>query len=115
MDLHRQVAALVARQSVQDNRKFRDQLIAAAASGASNIAEGFARNSDPEFINFLRYALGSIAETVTRLLEGRHLGYFDAKELEGPLCLAQRATAATKGLLHYLRSGRHVARGRPRR
>ena len=114
MDLHRRVAALVARQLVQDNRRFRDQLIAAAASGAANIAEGFARNNDPEFVNFLRYALGSIAETVTRLLEGRHLGYFDANELEEPLCVARRAIAATRGLLLYLKRGRDDARGRHR-
>jgi four helix bundle protein len=112
MELHSRVAALVARRSVQDNRRFRDQLIAAATSGAANIAEGFARRNDGEFVNFLRYALGSIAETVTRLLEGRDLGYFDDHDLKEPRHLARRATAATKGLLRYLKRGRDDPRGR---
>ena len=38
----------------------------AAVSVLSNIAEGFERGSNQEFIQFLRYCLGSIAELRTQ-------------------------------------------------
>lgn len=40
----------------------RDQICRAAVSVPSNIAEGFERGSDKEFIRFLRFSLGSNAE-----------------------------------------------------
>lgn len=45
----------------------RDQVCRAAVSVPSNIAEGFERGSDKEFIRFLRISLGSIAELRTQL------------------------------------------------
>jgi len=41
----------------------------------SNIAEGAARNSKKEFIQFLHIALGSSAELETQLLIAERLGY----------------------------------------
>ena len=46
---------------------FRDQICRAAVSVPSNIAEGFERGSDKEFIRFLRISLGSVAELRTQL------------------------------------------------
>ena len=45
----------------------RDQICRAAVSVPSNIAEGYERGSDKEFIRFLRISLGSIAELRTQL------------------------------------------------
>ena len=41
----------------------------------SNIAEGSARNSTKEYIQFLYFALGSAAEVETQLLIPKNLGY----------------------------------------
>jgi four helix bundle protein len=46
--------------------KLRSQIADAAQSIASNIAEGYGRRSVSEYIQFLYYALGSMAETMTR-------------------------------------------------
>jgi len=46
--------------------KLRAQLIDAAQSVSANIAEGYGRRSAKEYIQFLYYALGSLAETLTR-------------------------------------------------
>ena len=43
----------------------------------SNIAEGAARNSKKEFIQFLYIALGSAAELETHLVISERLGYLD--------------------------------------
>ena len=46
--------------------KLRSQLADAAQSISANISEGYGRRSINEYIQFLYYALGSLAETMTR-------------------------------------------------
>ena len=51
------------------------QIRRAAVSVPSNIAEGQAHYSKPEFRHFLRHARGSLAEVETQLLIARRLNY----------------------------------------
>jgi four helix bundle protein len=51
------------------------QLRRSAVSIPSNIAEGAARHSDKEFIQFLHISLGSAAEAETHLLIAQRLNY----------------------------------------
>jgi len=51
------------------------QIRRSAISIPSNIAEGAARNSKKEFIQFLYIALGSAAELETQLIVAKELGY----------------------------------------
>ncbi len=48
--------------------KLRAQLADAAQSVSANIAEGYGRRSIKEYIQFLYFALGSLAETLTRAI-----------------------------------------------
>ncbi len=59
------------------NEKFNlvSQINRAAVSIPSNIAEGSARQSDKEMIQFLHVALGSAAELETQLIIAKKLGY----------------------------------------
>ena len=56
---------------------FRDQLSRAGLSVPSNIAEGFERESNKEFVNFLSYAKGSCGELRTQVYIGMEIGYID--------------------------------------
>ncbi len=51
------------------------QLRRADVSVACNIAEGAARNSDKEFVQFLGIGRGSLSEVETLLIIARKLGY----------------------------------------
>jgi four helix bundle protein len=53
----------------------RNQLLRAAISVPSNIAEGAGRRSDPDFKRFLAHSLGSLNEVEYDLLLARDLGF----------------------------------------
>ncbi|WP_411833137.1 four helix bundle protein [Pseudoxanthomonas mexicana] len=60
------------------------QLRRAAVSIPSNIAEGAARRSTPEYLRFLSIARGSLSEASTQLQIAHRLGYMNAsEELDG--------------------------------
>ena len=63
--------------SIPDEEKFglTNQIQRAAVSVPSNLAEGSARKSDKEFIQFLHIALGSLAEVKTQYLISFRLRY----------------------------------------
>ena len=64
-----------------------NQIRRAVLSIPSNIAEGFGRNSDKQFIHFLKIAKGSAAELETQLLISRDLSYLTAKDAKSTLAL----------------------------
>ena len=55
------------------------QLRRAAVSIPSNIAEGFARQSNKEYRQFLYVSLGSCAEATTQIIIASKLKYVDSK------------------------------------
>ena len=54
---------------------FKDQIQRAAVSISSNIAEGFERQSNKEFVHFLYIAKGSCGELRTQVYLGYQLNY----------------------------------------
>lgn len=58
------------------------QIRRAAVSVASNIAEGAARRSTGEFMQFLGISRGSLAEAETQLLLAERLGFLPASDAD---------------------------------
>ncbi len=55
----------------------RDQIRRAAVSIPSNIAEGFGRGGNREFLQFLSISKGSLFELKTQLIIANEIGYLD--------------------------------------
>ncbi len=82
-------------------KKVASQAIASADSVHRNIAEGYARRSIREYLNFLNIALGSLGESVSGFHACRHAGQFDALVFEA---LDSHAYRLENGLLRLVES-----------
>jgi len=78
-----------------------NQIRRAAVSIPSNIAEGAARNSKKEFIQFLYFALGSLAELETQIIIANKLEYIN--NLDPTLEDFKFVRKLINGLIYYLK------------
>lgn len=79
--------------------ELRGQIRRASVSIMANIAEGFGRNSDKEFANFLNIAHGSAYEVQSHLYVALDLGYFE----QGDFNALYEQLAETARMLYALR------------
>ncbi len=79
------------------------QLRRASVSIPSNIAEGAARNSDKEFIQFLYISLGSLSETETLLIIALKQEYLNTVKFEELNKQIEINRSLLLGLIRYLR------------
>lgn len=61
------------------DRSLRDQIRRAMVSVMSNIAEGYERGGQKEYLHFLRIAKGSVAEVRSQLYTAQDVGYLEAE------------------------------------
>ena len=78
------------------------QMRRAAISIPSNIAEGQARHTTGEFIQFISHAEGSTAELETQLILSVELGFADTKSTEGVFILVDDIRRMLNGLRRKL-------------
>jgi four helix bundle protein len=81
----------------------RHQITRAAISVMSNVAEGFERGGDKEFLQFLSLAKGSCGEIRAQLYVGIDQGYIDEQQFTTLVDQASRIGRALAGLMKYLR------------
>ncbi|HEX7655152.1 MAG TPA: four helix bundle protein [Verrucomicrobiae bacterium] len=80
-------------------RIIRDQMVRAAVSIPSNIAEGYERDSNPDVIRFLRIAKGSAAELRTQCYLAQVLKLMDAKTSQTLINETKEISAMLQGLI----------------
>jgi len=86
------------------------QLRRAAVSVASNIAEGYGRNSRNELHQFVGIARGSLAEVETQTELARMLGYIQDSETEGLLREAGEIGRMLTGLREWSGKAKKTSR-----
>ena len=82
--------------------RFRDQVTAAAVSVMSNIAEGFSRKTDREFVQFLFISKGSCAEVQSLLYVALDQNYTNKVNFQKIYAQAESVARLTSGLITYL-------------
>jgi four helix bundle protein len=82
MELAKQIYLLTSRFPSEEKFGLVSQLRRAAVSVPSNIAEGQARNTTGEYVQFLSHAEGSAAELDTQLRLSIELGYCVSADVE---------------------------------
>jgi four helix bundle protein len=89
--------------ALEEDDDLRRQLTRASVSMMSNIAEGFGRETDGDFLRFLRISRGSGTELQSVLYVCADLGYVTEPERERLHSQAGRCLAAVASLQAYLR------------
>ncbi|MGH8095195.1 MAG: four helix bundle protein [Chthoniobacterales bacterium] len=80
------------------NFTMQDQVQRAALSVPSNVAEGYERDSDKEFVRFLNIAKGSCGELRTQLYFSRKLNFLTKAAFERLVAESKEISAMLHGL-----------------
>ncbi|MEW6162241.1 MAG: four helix bundle protein [Nitrospirota bacterium] len=95
-------------QLTENNKNFKgdfalkDQIRRSAISVMSNIAEGYARQTDKEFTKFLYIAIGSNAEFQSQLYVAIDLNYISRDEFERLYSKSVETSKLIRGFIKYL-------------
>jgi len=81
----------------------KEQIRRASVSIMSNIAEGYARQTNREFGQFLHIALGSVAEVQSQLYIAQDLNYISKEEFARIYELASETARLVTGFIKYLK------------
>jgi four helix bundle protein len=85
---------------------FRDQITRAGISIMNNISEGFCRNSDAEFRQFLNIAKGSSGEVKSMYYIAEDQQFVKAETSLDRRNRSQRLINSIAGLMKYLKAGK---------
>ena len=101
-ELTRRIYQITSQSKFTRDYALRDQIRRAAISITSNIAEGFDRGGNGEFVQFLAIARGSASELKSQLYTALDAGYVDQKEFAELYQLAHSVVLLIGGFIKYL-------------
>ena len=108
-ELTRQIYKITATGSFARDFSLRNQIRRASVSIMSNIAEGFERGGNKEFLNFLSIAKGSTGEVKSQLYVALDANFISQPEFDQLYDQCSQISRLTAGFMNYL--GKSPLRG----
>ena len=102
IELCKEIYSLVKLLPKEETYCLSDQMRRSAVSISSNIAEGQARSSKNEFLQFISIASGSNSELYTHLIICKEIGYLDETQIEKSLTLIEEISKMLSTLKNKL-------------
>ncbi len=106
-----EVSAVVERPNLSKDYELRAQLTSAAGSIPANIAEGFAQQTDRQFVRYLCFARGSSKEIRAHLAVAQGRRYLTRSEMQSVSDKYEEIAKMLTGLIKYLRASDRKQRG----
>ena len=96
--LAKSIYTLTSKENFRKDFGLKEQIQRSSVSVLSNIAEGFERQNNKEFVNFLNYAKGSAGEVRAQLYVIYDVGYIAENEFKESI---KRVTAISQQLSNF--------------
>ena len=103
-ELSKKIYPVTNREEFKSDYRFVQQIRAAAGSIMDNIAEGFERTGNKEFLNFLYIAKGSCGEVRSQLIRANDVGYLTPEEYEELYIECRKLSAAIMNFIKEIKA-----------
>nr|WP_297915354.1 four helix bundle protein [uncultured Allomuricauda sp.] len=101
-EVNKEIYNLTSKSHFSKDFALRDQIRRASISISSNIAEGFGRKTEKEFIYFLNVAKASCYEVKSQLYLALDVGYVSKIEFEKTYVICEAISKTIYGLIKHL-------------
>ena len=104
-ELVKSIYQITGKEDFARDYSLKDQIRRASISVMSNIAEGFSRQTDREFVQFLHVAKGSASEMQSQLYLACDLEYISQATFKESYELSEETIRLVSGFVRYLKGG----------
>ena len=103
-ELSKKIYPITQRGEFKYDTRFVQQIRVSAGSIMDNIAEGFERTGNKEFLNFLYIAKGSCGEVRSQLIRANDLGYMTKEEYDELYTECRKLSAGIMNFIKEIRT-----------
>ena len=106
-ELSKKIYPVTQKKGFKYDTRFVQQIRAAAGSVMDNIAEGFERGGNKEFLNFLYIAKGSCGEVRSQLMRASDVGYLTPEEYNELYTECRKLSAGIMNFIKEIRTSEY--------